>query len=444
MKIVMIGTGYVGLVTGACFAETGVDVTCVDVNAQKIADLQNGIIPIWEPRLDNLVMRNVKMGRLHFATALADAVKNADAVFIAVGTPAGEDGSADLSYVLQAARQIGQHLNGYAAVVTKSTVPVGTAAKVKQAVQEEISRRGAEIEFDVVSNPEFLKEGSAIDDFMKPDRIVVGVETARARAVMERLYKPFVLNGHSVLFMDIASAELTKYAANAMLATKISFINDIANLCERVGADVMQVRNGIAADTRIGGRFIYPGAGYGGSCFPKDVKAIIRTAKECGYSMDILEAVEKVNERQKGVIFEKMGTFFGGDLAGKRIAVWGLAFKPNTDDVREASSLTLIRRLLTAGAEVCAYDPVAMHEIRKYDVGGSIQCVDGAYDALKGASALALMTEWSEFRSPDYDRMRALMERRVVFDGRNIYSPQEMAENGFLYFGIGQPAVSAG
>jgi UDPglucose 6-dehydrogenase len=437
MKIAIIGTGYVGLVTGTCFAETGIDVTCVDIDAQKIDNLKKGIVHIWEPNLDDLVLRNVKVGRLHFTTTLADAIKDADAVFIAVGTPAGEDGSADLSYVLQAARQIGQYVSRYLVVVTKSTVPVGTSVKVKQAVQDEIGKRGADITFDVVSNPEFLKEGSAIDDFMKPDRIVVGVDNERAQAVMERLYKPFVLNGHPVFFMDIISAELTKYAANAMLATKISFINDIANLCERVGADIMQVRRGIAADARIGGKFIYPGTGYGGSCFPKDVKAIIHTASDNGYSMKILEAVEDVNERQKGIIFDKMKAHFGGNLADKRIAVWGLAFKPNTDDVREAPSLTLVRRLLQAGAVVCAYDPVAMKEFRRYDVGGSIEYADTPYDALKNADALALMTEWTEFRQLNYDAMKQQMRQTVVYDGRNIYNKQEMEQNGFVYYCIG-------
>ncbi|GHT69333.1 UDP-glucose 6-dehydrogenase [Bacteroidia bacterium] len=437
MRISIVGTGYVGLVSGTCFAETGIDVTCVDVNAKKIEGLKNGVIPIWEPNLDELVKRNVEKGRLHFTTSLAESIKDAEAVFIAVGTPSGEDGSADLSYVLQVASQVGQAIDHYMVVVTKSTVPVGTSQKVKQAVQDEITKRGANATFDVASNPEFLKEGNAIDDFLKPDRIVVGIESTKAQQVMERLYKPFLLNGHPIFFMDIASAELTKYAANAMLATKISFINDIANLCELVGADVMQVRQGIAADARIGNKFIYPGAGYGGSCFPKDVKAIIRTANEYGHSLEILKAVELVNERQKDLVFNKLRSYFKNNLVGKRVAVWGLAFKPNTDDMRESPALTLVRRLLQHGAQVTAYDPVAMNEAKKH-VGDTITYAASAYEALQDADALALMTEWSEFRLPDYAKIKSLMKQHVVFDGRNIYDPQEMQQQGFTYFSIGR------
>ncbi|MDR0566062.1 MAG: UDP-glucose/GDP-mannose dehydrogenase family protein [Prevotellaceae bacterium] len=437
MKISVVGTGYVGLVSGACFAETGITVTCVDVNQAKIAALNAGEIPIWEPGLDDLVRRNVAKNRLRFTTSLGDSLAAADAVFIAVGTPSGEDGSADLSYVLQVASEVGKLLNRYLVVVTKSTVPVGTSQRVKQAVQKELDARGLQVEFDVASNPEFLKEGNAIEDFLKPDRIVIGTESKRAQELMEKLYKPFLLNGHPIIFMDIASSELTKYAANAMLATKISFMNDIANLCELVGADATLVRKGIGSDPRIGAKFIYPGAGYGGSCFPKDVKAIIKTADEYGHALEILKSVERVNERQKDLIFNKIRAFFKDDLKGRRIAVWGLAFKPNTDDMREAPSLTVIRRLLEQGATVAAYDPVAMKEAKKY-VGNSVEYLQSAYEALRGAEALALMTEWPEFRVFDYAAAKLLMKTPAVFDGRNIYDPAEMKAFGFRYYGIGR------
>lgn len=437
MKISVVGTGYVGLVSGACFAETGITVTCVDVNQPKIAALNAGKIPIWEPGLDDVVRRNTAKDRLRFTTSLGDSLKEADAVFIAVGTPSGEDGSADLSYVLQVASEVGKHLDHYLVVVTKSTVPVGTSQRVKQAVQREIDARGARVEFDVASNPEFLKEGNAIEDFLKPDRIVIGTESRRAQELMEKLYKPFLLNGHPIIFMDIASSELTKYAANAMLATKISFMNDIATLCELVGADATLVRKGIGSDPRIGAKFIYPGAGYGGSCFPKDVKAIIKTADEYGHALEILKSVEQVNERQKNLIFNKICAFFKNDLKGRRIAVWGLAFKPNTDDMREAPSLTVIRRLLEHGATVAAYDPVAMQEAKKY-LDSSVEYLQSAYEALKDAEALALLTEWSEFRVFDYNAAKQLMKTLAVFDGRNIYDPAEMKESGFYYYGIGR------
>ncbi|MDR0415413.1 MAG: UDP-glucose/GDP-mannose dehydrogenase family protein [Prevotellaceae bacterium] len=437
MKISVVGTGYVGLVSGACFAETGVTVTCVDVNQQKIAALKAGQIPIWEPGLDEVVRRSVEKNRLSFTTSLSDSLVDADAAFIAVGTPSGEDGSADLSYVLQVATEIGKNLDHYMVVVTKSTVPVGTSRLVKQAVQRELDARGVKMEFDVASNPEFLKEGNAIEDFLKPDRIVIGTESERAQKLMEKLYKPFLLNGHPIIFMDIASSELTKYAANAMLATKISFMNDIANLCELLDADATLVRKGIGSDPRIGAKFIYPGAGYGGSCFPKDVKAIIKTAAEHGHPLEILKSVERVNERQKDLIFNKIRAFHGGNLKGRRIAVWGLAFKPNTDDMREAPALTVIRRLLEHDAAVVAYDPVAMREAKKY-VGSSVEYAPSAYEALKGAEALALMTEWPEFRVFDYDEAKQLMKTPAVFDGRNIYDPTEMKEHGFTYYGIGR------
>ncbi|MDR0688408.1 MAG: UDP-glucose/GDP-mannose dehydrogenase family protein [Prevotellaceae bacterium] len=440
MKISVVGTGYVGLVSGACFAETGLTVACVDVNQSKIAALNAGQIPIWEPGLDDVVRRNVEKKRLSFTTSLCDSLADADAVFIAVGTPSGENGSADLSYVLQVASEIGKHIGSYVVVVTKSTVPVGTSRLVKQAVQKELDARGAKVEFDVASNPEFLKEGNAIEDFLKPDRIVIGTESERAQKLMEKLYKPFLLNGHPIIFMDIASSELTKYAANAMLATKISFMNDIANLCELVGADATLVRKGIGSDPRIGTQFIYPGAGYGGSCFPKDVKAIVKTANEHGHPLEILKSVELVNERQKDLIFNKIRAYHGGTLKGRRVAIWGLAFKPNTDDMREAPALTVIRRLLEHDAVAVAYDPVAMREAKKY-VGSSVEYAHSAYDALKGAEALALMTEWPEFRVFDYAAAKQLMKTPAVFDGRNIYDPAEMKEHGFAYYGIGRGKV---
>jgi UDPglucose 6-dehydrogenase len=436
MKIVVVGTGYVGLVTGACLSDVGIDVVCVDVNTEKIENLKKGILPIYEPGLEAIVERNTKKGRLLFSTNLAESIKGAEVAFIAVGTPPGEDGSADLKYVLQVAREIGENMNDYGVIVTKSTVPVGTAKKVKHAIGEALSKRNANISFDVASNPEFLKEGAAIADFMKPDRIVVGIESEKAKDIMDRLYKPFVLNGHPVIFMDIPSAEMTKYAANSMLATKISFMNDIANLCEIVGADVNLVRKGIGSDTRIGTKFIYPGIGYGGSCFPKDVKALVRTAREVGYEMRILQSVEDVNEDQKSVLFNKIVQYFGKDLSGKRFAMWGLSFKPNTDDMREAPSLVLIDKILKAGGEVIAYDPVAMKEAR-HMVGDAIDYAKDEYEAVVDADALLLVTEWAEFRSPNFTVLKKLLKTAVIFDGRNIYDREELRESGFEYFGIG-------
>ncbi|GAB1449472.1 MAG: UDP-glucose/GDP-mannose dehydrogenase family protein [Bacteroidia bacterium] len=436
MKIVVIGTGYVGLVTGTCFADVGIDVVCIDVDTKKIDNLKKGIMPIYEPGLEEMVIRNHEKGRLHFSTSLKENLADADVAFIAVGTPPGEDGSADLKYVLAVAREIGASINDYIVVVTKSTVPVGTASKVRAAVQEELTKRGMSLEFDVASNPEFLKEGAAIEDFKKPDRIVVGVESRKAEEVMRRLYKPFLLNGHPIIFMDVPSAEMTKYAANAMLATKISFMNDIANLCEIMGADVNLVRRGIGSDPRIGNRFIYPGIGYGGSCFPKDVKALIKTAQDNGYHMRILNAVEDVNNDQKSVLFSKIVKHFNGELKGKTFAVWGLSFKPNTDDMREAPSLVIIEKLLAAGANVKAYDPVAMHEAKK-DLGEQIEYAKDSDEALIDADALLIITEWPEFRTPNFKVMGKLMKNKLVFDGRNIYDLAEMKENGFEYHCIG-------
>lgn len=440
MKISVVGTGYVGLVSGTCFAETGINVTCVDVDEQKINKLNNGIIPIYEPGLEAIYKKNVEKGRLHFTTNLAESIKDAEAVFIAVGTPPDEDGSADLKYVLGVAREIGKHMDHYLVVVTKSTVPVGTSYKVKQAIQEELEKRGQEIPFDVASNPEFLKEGSAVNDFLRPDRIVIGTESKKAHKVMKKLYKPFLLNGHPIIFMDITSSEMTKYAANSMLATKISFINDIANLCEIVGADVDSVRKGIGSDPRIGNKFIYPGTGYGGSCFPKDVQALIRTADENNYSLEILKAVEAVNYRQKEVLFKKINAHFDGNLKGKKFAMWGLAFKPNTDDMREAPSLVIIEKLLQAGASVTAYDPVAMEEAQRI-LGDKITYAKDEYDATIDADSLILVTEWSDFRVPNFRVLEKLLKNKVVFDGRNIYDPAEMAQHGFTYYGIGRKTV---
>ncbi|GAB3579676.1 UDP-glucose dehydrogenase family protein [Hymenobacter daeguensis] len=436
MKIAVVGTGYVGLVTGTCFAEVGIDVTCIDIDQKKIDNLHKGILPIYEPGLEEMVSRNVEKGRLHFSTNLAEAIQDCDVAFIAVGTPPGEDGSADLKYVLAVARGIGESMNSYCVVVTKSTVPVGTAAKVRTELENALAKRGASIEFDVASNPEFLKEGAAIDDFLKPDRIVVGISSERAEEVMSRLYKPFLLNGHPIIFMDIPSAEMTKYAANSMLATKISFMNDVANLCEIMGADVNMVRRGIGSDARIGTKFIYPGIGYGGSCFPKDVKALIKTAQENGYDMQVLRAVEGVNENQKSVLFNKVSKHFGGDLRGLKIAVWGLSFKPKTDDMREAPSLVIIEKLLAAGCTVTAYDPVAMPEA-KHSLGDSIAYAKDEFDALLDADALLVVTEWPEFRVPNFKVMSRLMKQQVIFDGRNIYEPAEMKELGFVYHCIG-------
>ena len=415
MKIVVIGTGYVGLVTGTCFAEVGIDVVCIDVDTKKIDNLKKGIMPIYEPGLEEMVLRNQEKGRLTFSTNLGENLNEADVAFIAVGTPPGEDGSADLKYVIGVAKEIGSHITNHIVVVTKSTVPVGTAQKVKHAIQLELEKRNVAIEYDVASNPEFLKEGAAIEDFLKPDRIVVGVETKRAEDVMRKLYKPFLLNGHPIIFMDVPSAEMTKYAANAMLATKISFMNDIANLCEIMGADVNLVRKGIGSDPRIGNRFIYPGIGYGGSCFPKDVKALIRTANENGHNMRILQAVEEVNEDQKSVLFNKISAHFKGDLKGKTFAMWGLSFKPKTDDMREAPSLVIIEKLLHAGASVKAYDPVAMHEAKK-DLGEQIEYCKDPNDALIDSDGLLIVTEWPEFRTPNFKVMGKLMKEKYVFD----------------------------
>ena len=436
MKIAVVGTGYVGLVTGSCLADVGMDVTCVDVNVQKIENLKRGILPIYEPGLEDIVERNVAAGRLHFTTTLAEAVQGAEAAFIAVGTPPGEDGSADLRYVLAVAREIGEKMNDYLVVITKSTVPVGTAEKVKKELVAALAARGSKLPFDVASNPEFLKEGAAIEDFMKPDRIVVGVESERAKETLARLYKPFTLNGHPVYFMDVPSAEMTKYAANAMLATKISFMNDIANLCELLGADVNSVRQGIGSDPRIGNRFIYPGIGYGGSCFPKDVKALVRTGEENGYKLRILQSVEDVNEDQKHVLVGKIDRHFRGDLKGKRFAMWGLSFKPETNDMREAPSLVICEELLARGASVVAYDPVAVDEA-KHMIGDKIAYAKDAYAALPGADALLLVTEWREFRVPDWQKVKAALRGHVVFDGRNIYSGAELRKHGFVYHGIG-------
>ena len=436
MKIVVVGTGYVGLVTGTCLAEVGIDVICVDVDTKKIENLKNGILPIYEPGLDKLVHKNYDKGRLRFSTNLAESIKGADVAFIAVGTPPGEDGSADLQYVLTVAREIGENMSDYGVIITKSTVPVGTAKKVKKAIKDALDARGANIDYDVASNPEFLKEGAAVNDFMKPDRIVVGVESDKARAILEKLYHPFVLNGHPVLFMDIPSAEMTKYAANAMLATKISFMNDMANLCEIMGADVNLVRKGIGTDPRIGNKFIYPGIGYGGSCFPKDVKALVRTARENGYEMRILQSVEDVNEDQKYLLFNKIMKRFDGNIKGKKFAMWGLSFKPNTDDMREAPSLVIIDNLVKEGATVTAYDPVAMDEAR-HMIGDKINYAKDEYTALEGADALLVVTEWPEFRIPDFDDVKSRLSGHLIFDGRNIFERSEMKKMGIEYHCVG-------
>ena len=437
MKIAIVGTGYVGLVSGACFAEMGVEVTCVDINQEKIEQLKKGVIPIYEPGLDEMVLRNYREGRLHVSTKLRDCISDVEAVFSAVGTPPDEDGSADLSYVLNVAHEVGQYMNQYLVVVTKSTVPVGTAARVKAAIQEELDKREKNIEFDVASNPEFLKEGSAIKDFMSPDRVVVGVESEHARELMTKLYRPFLLNNFRVIFTDIPSAEMIKYAANSMLATRISFMNDIANLCELVGADVNAVRKGIGSDTRIGSKFLYPGCGYGGSCFPKDVKALIKTAEQKGYPMKVLQAVEAVNEIQKNVLFNKLDAYYNGNLQGKTITLWGLAFKAETDDMREATSLVTIKKLLEAGCTVRVYDPAAMNECRRR-IGDSVYYAQDIYDATLGSDALLLLTEWKQFRLPSWEVIRRSMNRPVVFDGRNIYDPSDMQAADFEYFSIGR------
>lgn len=425
------------MVTGTCFAEIGVNVTCVDTNSEKIESLKKGIIPIYENGLEEMVLRNTKAGRLRFTTSLESCLNEVEVVFSAVGTPPDEDGSADLSYVLEVARTIGRNMQKYVLVVTKSTVPVGTSQKVRTAIQEELDKRGVNLEFDVASNPEFLKEGNAVNDFMSPDRVVVGVESDRAQKIMSKLYKPFLLNNFRVIFMDIPSAEMTKYAANSMLATRISFMNDIANLCELVGADVNMVRSGIGSDTRIGRKFLYPGIGYGGSCFPKDVKALIKTAEQNGYRMRVLTAVEEVNECQKSLLFDKLLKHFGNHLEGKTVAMWGLAFKPETDDMREAPALVLIDKLLEAGCKVRAYDPVAMDECRRR-IGDRIHYATDMYDAVLDADALMLITEWKEFRLPSWAVIRKTMNQPVVLDGRNIYEKKEMEEQGFTYHCIGK------
>lgn len=436
MKISVVGTGYVGLVTGTCFSEVGIDVTCVDIDKEKIENLKKGIVPIYEPGLEDMIERNYKKGRLHFTTSLKDSLENCEVIFIAVGTPPDEDGSADLQHVISVAREIGRNINDYILVVTKSTVPVGTAEKVRVAVQEELDKRGSNLDFDVASNPEFLKEGAAIDDFLKPDRIVVGTDSERAEDVMRKLYKPFLLNGHPTIFMDIPSSEMTKYAANAMLATKISFMNDIANLCEIMGANVNMVRKGIGSDTRIGKKFIYPGTGYGGSCFPKDVKALINTANEIKYNMRVLKAVEEVNEDQKSILFKKFMGHFSNDVKGKTVALWGLSFKPQTDDMREAPSLVIIDKLLDAGCKVKAYDPVAMEESKRR-IGDKIEYANDQYEALIDADCLFMVTEWPEFRVPNFKVIEKLLKNKVIFDGRNIYDIAELKNLGFDYYGIG-------
>ena len=437
MKIAIVGTGYVGLVSGTCFAEIGVDVTCVDTNSEKIESLQKGIIPIYENGLEEMVLRNMKAKRLKFTTSLESCLDDVEVIFSAVGTPPDEDGSADLKYVLEVARTIGRNMKQYKLVVTKSTVPVGTAPKVRAVIQEELDKRGVKIDFDVASNPEFLKEGNAISDFMSPDRVVVGVESARAEKLMSKLYKPFLLNNFRVIFMDIPSAEMTKYAANSMLATRISFMNDIANLCELVGADVNMVRSGVGSDTRIGRKFLYPGIGYGGSCFPKDVKALIKTAELNGYPMQVLRAVEEVNELQKSVLFDKLVKQFNDNLKDKTIALWGLAFKPETDDMREAPALVLIDKLLKAGCQIRAYDPAAMQECKRR-IGDSVYYACDMYDAVLDADALMLVTEWKEFRLPSWAVIRKTMAQQIVLDGRNIYDKKEMEELGFVYSCIGK------
>ena len=437
MNIAVVGTGYVGLVSGTCFAETGVNVTCVDVDAAKIERLQKGDIPIYEPGLDEMVRKNVAAGRLKFTTNLASILNEQEIVFSAVGTPPDEDGSADLKYVLQVAKTIGEHINKYVVVVTKSTVPVGTARKVKDTIEAELKKRGVDVPFDVASNPEFLKEGNAIKDFMSPDRVVVGVESEKAKKALTRLYKPFLINNFRVIFMDIPSAEMTKYAANSMLATRISFMNDIANLCERVGADVNMVRAGIGSDTRIGRKFLYAGCGYGGSCFPKDVKALIKTADQNGYSMEVLKAVERVNEKQKSVLFEKLQRAFNGEsLKGKTIAMWGLSFKPETDDMRESTALVMIQKLLDAGCTIRAYDPIAMPECKRR-IGDQVTYCRDMYDAVLDADALLLLTEWKEFRLPTWGVIKKAMRRPLVIDGRNIFDIEELEENEFEYHCIG-------
>jgi UDPglucose 6-dehydrogenase len=437
MKITVVGSGYVGLVTGACFAESGANVICVDLDVNKIKQLKSGSIPIYEPGLEEIVKNNIEKNRLSFTTEIKDGIDGSEVIFIAVGTPPGEDGSADMKHVLSVAKDIGRLITEYIVVVTKSTVPVGTSEEIRKTIQNELDKRKLSVPFDMASNPEFLKEGAAIDDFLKPERIVVGTDNEKAKEIMTRLYKPFVLNNHPILFMDIASAEITKYAANAMLATRISFINEIANLCEILGADINFVRQGIGSDSRIGSKFIYPGIGYGGSCFPKDVKAIIKTASDNGYELSVIKAVDQANEYQKNVIFNKMSKFFRHDLKNKKIGIWGLSFKPKTDDIREAPSINLIEKLLGAGAIVKAYDPAAINETKKV-IGNRIEYATDPYEALVDADAVALVTEWPEFHLPDFNKIAQLMKGKVIFDGRNIYDPAQLRKLGFVYFGIGR------
>ena len=437
MKIIVVGSGYVGLVSGACFAESGVNVTCVDVDVDKIQQLNEGVIPIYEPGLEGIIRRNIEKKRLSFTTDIKQGIDGSEVIFIAVGTPLGEDGSADLKYVLDVAKEIGRVITNHIVVVTKSTVPVGTSEKIRKTIHNELDKRKVPVQFDMASNPEFLKEGAAVEDFMKPERIVIGIDNEKSAEIMKRLYMPFVLNNHPIIFMDIASAEITKYAANAMLATRISFINEIANLCDILGADINHVRKGIGSDSRIGSKFLYPGTGYGGSCFPKDVKAIIKTAHDIGYELNVIKAVEKANEYQKSVIFGKMNKFFNNNLKNRVIGIWGLSFKPKTDDIREASSLFLIEKLLQAGAKIKAYDPAAMNVVKK-EIGDKIEYTADPYEAVIDVDAMVLMTEWAEFHLPDFNRMTRLMKGKVIFDGRNIYDPAELKRMGFLYFGIGR------
>jgi UDPglucose 6-dehydrogenase len=437
MKIAVVGTGYVGLVTGTCFAESGVTVTCIDKDKAKVSRLSEGKVPIYEPGLEDMMRRNMEKKRLFFTDDLKKGIDGAEVIFIAVGTPPGENGSADLSHVIDVAEEIGSAIKIHTLVVTKSTVPVGTSEKVKKAITLQLAKRKSRVTFDVASNPEFLKEGAAVEDFLKPERIVIGVSNERSAEIMKRLYMPFVLNNHPILFMDIASAEITKYAANAMLATRISFINEIANLCDILGADINQVRKGIGSDSRIGSKFLYPGTGYGGSCFPKDVKAIIKTAGDHGYELNVIKAVEKANEFQKNVIFGKMARLFKNKFNDKTIGIWGISFKPKTDDIRESSSVHIIDKLIREGVKVKAYDPAAMDEARKL-FGKKIFFASDPYEALKGADALVLMTEWSEFHLPDFKKMAGLMKSKVIFDGRNIYNPDDVKKLGFKYFGIGR------
>ena len=437
MKIAVIGTGYVGLVTGTCFAESGVTVTCIDNDKEKVRQLKDGATPIYEPGLEVMIRTNTEKKRLSFSSEIPEGIKDAEVVFLAVGTPSGSDGSADLTHVVSAAREIGRSMTGYMVIVIKSTVPVGTSEKVKKVIREELDNRKSSLSFDMASNPEFLKEGAAVEDFLRPERIVIGVDNEKTGEIMKRLYMTFVLNNHPIYFMDIASAEITKYAANAMLATRISFINEIANLCDLLGADINQVRKGIGSDSRIGNKFLYPGAGYGGSCFPKDVKAIIKTAQDNGYELNVIGAVEKANEFQKNVIFKKISSFFNNKLKDRVFGIWGLSFKPKTDDIRESPAIYLIEKLLNEGAVIRAYDPAAIAET-KNKLGNRINYASDQYEALKGADAMVLMTEWAEFHLPDFGRMADLMNGKVIFDGRNIYDPAEIKRMGFAYSGIGR------